>query len=243
MAARQNVWMRPEKPARGPRPSFSRAQLTEAGIRVADAEGLEALTMRRVAAEIGAGTMSLYRYIDGKDDLIDLMVDAVAVEFIPDEMEITGDWRANLRAMAEHSRAAILRHPWLAPLAAGRHASGPNRIRLMERALSMLDGLDVGVDQQLAIIGTVTAYVQGYVMSELAEAEARRRTGVDVSEWMAMQAPYLMSVLRSGEYPRFARMLAEAGTAFTGAGEQFRYGLECVLEGIARRLPDQSRGR
>ncbi|MEV5411874.1 TetR/AcrR family transcriptional regulator [Thermopolyspora sp. NPDC052614] len=237
MAARQNVWMRPERPARGPRPSFSRAQLTEAAIRVADAEGLEALTMRRVAAEIGAGTMSLYRYIDGKDDLIDLMVDKVAVEFIPDDLPITDDWRANLRGMAEHSRSAILRHPWLAPLAAGRQSSGPNRIRLMERALSMLDGLDIGVDRMLTIIGTVAAYVQGYVMSELAEAEARRRTGVDIAEWMAMQAPYIMSVLQSGEYPRFARMITEAGKELMGPGDRFAFGLECVLDGIAASLP------
>lgn len=238
MTARRNVWMRPERPARGPRPSFSRAQLTEAAIRIADAEGLEAITMRRVAAEIGAGTMSLYRYIDGKDDLIDLMVDAVADEFVPDDLAITGDWRANLRAMAEQMRAAMLRHPWLAPLTPGRQNSGPNRIRATERTLRMLDGLGLGMDRMLAIIGTVVAYVSGFVQSEIAEAEALRRTGVDFAEWTAMQAPYLMSVIQSGEYPLFTRMLTEAGKELTGSDERFAFGLDCLLDGIARTLPD-----
>src|SRR2546429_919999 len=93
------VWTRPVRPLRGPQPAHSRADLVAAAVRVADAEGIAAVSMRRVAAEIGAGTMSLYRYVSRKDDLLDLMVDAALGEMdLPDAP--SGDWRADLRLLA-----------------------------------------------------------------------------------------------------------------------------------------------
>ncbi|MFI6602603.1 TetR/AcrR family transcriptional regulator [Nonomuraea sp. NPDC050536] len=231
-----NVWMRPEEPARGPRPSFSRAQLTEAAIRVADAEGLKAISMRRVAAEIGSGTMSLYRYVSSKDDLIDLMLDAVAVEYLPDE--VSGDWRADLRGLAVRSRQVMLRHPWIAPLTVGRQTAGPNRIRVMEAALRTVDGLGVSIDGMLTMVGTVSAFVSGFVSSELAEIEASRQTGVDLGQWLMRQAPFIESVLKSGDYPLFTRMTKEGARRYVDSEERFFYGLDRVLDGLAARLPD-----
>ncbi len=227
--------MRPEEPARGPRPSFSRAQLTEAAIRVADAEGLKAISMRRVATEIGSGTMSLYRYVSGKDDLIDLMLDAVAVEYMP--AEVSGDWRADLRGLAVRTRQVMLRHPWIAPLTVGRQAAGPNRIRLMETGLRMVDGLGISIDGMLTITGTVMAFVSGFVSAEVAEVEASRLTGMDVTEWMARQAPFIQSLLETGEYPLFSRMTQEAGRRYVSWDERFAYGLDRLLDGVAARLP------
>jgi AcrR family transcriptional regulator len=242
MKSRVNVWMRPEQPARGPRPSFSRAQLTEAAIRIADAEGLEAISMRRVAAEIGSGTMSLYRYISTKDDLIDLIIDAVAVEYIPPGTEPTGDWRADLRALAVRSREAMHRHPWLAGLNGGaRQGSGPNRIRLTETALSMVDGLGLSVDAMLTLVGTLFAYVNGFVAAELSETEALRRTGLTLAEWMEVQGPYIQSVLQSGDYPLFTRLTVEGGREYTDSGERFAYGLDRLLDGIAADLVKDAR--
>ncbi|MCC5577059.1 TetR/AcrR family transcriptional regulator C-terminal domain-containing protein [Microtetraspora sp. AC03309] len=229
--------MRPERPSRGPQPSFSRAALTEAAIRVADAEGLEAISMRRLAAEIGAGTMSLYRYVSGKDDVIELMVDAVVADYLPEGTALSGNWRADLGAMARQARRTVLRHPWLAPLAASRQGASPNRLRLLEASLRMVDGLGLGVDEMLTLIGAVFAYVNGFVQSELAEAEALRRTGLDLKGWTALQAPFMMAVIASGDFPMVARMATEGGRAYADIEERFEYGLERLLNGLATDLP------
>ncbi|WP_084516665.1 TetR/AcrR family transcriptional regulator [Microtetraspora niveoalba] len=234
----ENLWMRPERSARGPQPSFSRAALTEAAVRVADAEGLEAISMRRLAAEIGAGTMSLYRYVSGKDDVIELMVDSVVAQYLPEDAVISGDWKADLGALARRARRTMLRHPWLAPLAANRQGASPNRLRLLEASLRMVDGLGLGVDEMLTLIGAVFAYVNGFVQSELAEAEALRRTGLDLKEWTALQAPFMMAVIASGDHPMIARMATEGGRAYADIEERFEYGLERVLDGIEARLPE-----
>ncbi|WP_285702362.1 TetR/AcrR family transcriptional regulator [Microtetraspora sp. NBRC 16547] len=235
--ARENLWMRPERSSRGPQPSFSRAALTEAAIRVADAEGMEAISMRRLAAEIGAGTMSLYRYVSGKDDVIELMIDAVVADYLPEGTALSGDWRADLGAMARRARRTILRHPWLAPLAASRQGASPNRLRLLEASLGIVDGFGLGVDEMMTLIGAVFAYVNGFVQSELAEAEALRRTGLDLKQWMALQAPYLGSVIASGDYPVITKMTTEGGRAYADIEERFEYGLERLLDGLAAGLP------
>src|SRR5262245_25957268 len=113
------IWARPDRAGRGPRPAHSRAAIAAAAVRIADAEGLDAVSMRRLAAELGAGATSLYRYVARKDDLLDLMVDAVVGEGPPPAAP-SGDWRADLREIAYSTRALILRHPWAAMLLAGR---------------------------------------------------------------------------------------------------------------------------
>ncbi|MGI5486053.1 TetR/AcrR family transcriptional regulator [Microtetraspora malaysiensis] len=235
---RENLWMRPERPARGPQPNYSRAALTEAAVRVADAEGLEAISMRRLATEIGAGTMSLYRYVSGKDDVIELMIDAVVAQYLPEGTVLSGDWKADLGALARRARRTMLRHPWLAPLAASRQGASPNRLRLLEASLRMVDGLGLGVDEMLTLIGGVFAYVNGFVQSELAEAEALRRTGLDLREWTALQKPYMMSVIASGDHPMVTKMATEGGRAYGDVEERFEYGLERLLDGIEARLPE-----
>jgi AcrR family transcriptional regulator len=234
---RENLWMRPERSARGPRPSFSRPRLTEAAVRVADAEGLDAISMRRLAAEVGSGTMSLYRYVSGKDDVIELMVDAVVTEYLPEDSQLSGDWRRDLRELAWQARRCMRRHPWFTPLAASRQAASPNRLRLMENTLGMLDGLGLSVDEMLTITGTLFAYVHGFVQSELADAEALRRTGLDLSQWMALQVPYIQSVIATGRYPMLERMTTQGGRELTGVDERFAYGLDRMLAGIAAQLP------
>ncbi|NUR84817.1 MAG: TetR/AcrR family transcriptional regulator [Nonomuraea sp.] len=232
-----SIFTRPEEPARGPRPSFSRARLTEAAIGVADAEGLKAISMRRVAAEIGAGTMSLYRYVSSKDDLIELMLDAVSAEYVPDGVEPTGDWRADLRAFAERGRQVVLRHPWMAPLVAARQTAGPNRILMMERALRLLEPLGSSTDGLLTVIGSVWAYVGGFVATELAEREAFRASGMELMEFMTAQGAYIQSVLDGGDYPMWRRMLAEGGRNYVDPEARFSYGLERLLDGIEARPP------
>lgn len=237
MKDRENLWLRPEQPARGPRLPFTRAELTSAAVAIADAEGLEALSIRRLAAELEARPMAIYSYVTGKDEVIELMVDAVTAEYLAPAGDTGGDWRTQLRNLAERSRRALHRHPWLASLAGGRQAASPNRIALFEQVLTTLDGLGLSMDEMLTVMGMLLSYIHGFVQTELADSEALRRTGLDLKQWMTLQLPYIRSVIDSGDYPMFTRMTTETGRTLTSFDERWDYGLERLLDSIQAGLP------
>ncbi|MCX5151693.1 MULTISPECIES: TetR/AcrR family transcriptional regulator [unclassified Streptomyces] len=234
------IWNRPERAAKGPAPSRTRAEITSAAIAIADAEGIEALSMRRVAKELGTGTASLYRYLASKDDLLDLMLDAVAAEDGGPPAP-TGDWRSDLRALAHRSRATIHRHPWMASLAAGRPSLGPNSLDATEHALAALDPLGFDIDVMITVVNTLQAFVRGYAIGELAQQEAVRRSGVGTQEWMDAYAPYLDKVVKSGRHPLLARVIrdAELPHAADSAERGFELGLERLLDGWDANLPER----
>jgi AcrR family transcriptional regulator len=226
--------MRPERPSRGPQPSRSRSEIAAAAVRVADADGVESVSMRRVAAEVGSGTMSLYRYVSSKDDLLDLMVDAVM-----GEMDLpaapSGDWRADLGLQARRGREVSLRHPWLGELSAGRPPLGPNSLRAVEFALGAVDGLGLDIDGMARLVGILTAFVRGFVQAELAEREARRRTGLTLDQWRATRAAYVRTLIDSGRYPMLRRVVLDA--ADPDPDRDFELALGQVLDGLAATLP------
>jgi AcrR family transcriptional regulator len=233
-----NIWMRPERPARGPRPAYSRAQITEAAVRIADAEGLDAASMRRIAAEIGTGAMSLYRYVPGRDDLVELMIDHVLGELdLP--AAPSGDWRADLTLLAERSRAIRLRHPWFSD-ADRRPSFGPNQLRTVEFGMGALD-VGIPIDDILILVGLVMGYVENTVRQELDWEEQRRRSGMTREQWMSRAGPYVQRLLAGGEHPMFARIIKDARQPHMGREAAFRYGLERVLdciEGVLPAVPD-----
>jgi AcrR family transcriptional regulator len=226
------IWARPEHGTRGPRPAHGRRDVAAAGVRVADAEGLDAVTMRRVAAELGTGTTSLYRYVRKKDDLLDLMTDAVLGEGAPPPR--TGDWRADLAALAGEMRARMLRHPWLATLSALRPSLGPNGLRWLEYSLACVDGLGLSPDDMLMTTGTVTTFVLGSVVTELAE----RGSTSSLAQWMAAQGSYGDALAAGDQHPVLARVMREARLPHLAnpAEEAFAAGLGRVLDGLAQRL-------
>jgi AcrR family transcriptional regulator len=231
------IWARPERRARGPKPAHSRDAIAAAGIRVADAEGLEAVTMRRVAAELGTGTTSLYRYVSRKEDVLDLMTDAVLGEDDPPPR--TGDWRTDLTALAHRMRAQMMRHPWLGMLSALRPPLGPNSVRWLEFTLATVDGHGLTPDEMLITTGTVTTFVLGSVVTELAE----RSAPTSRAQWMAAQGAYGDSLASGEQYPVLARIMVEAGLPHRDnlAESAFAEGLGQVLDGLAVRLAKQSR--
>ncbi|MEO3824261.1 TetR/AcrR family transcriptional regulator [Actinomadura sp. B10D3] len=234
------IWSIPERQGRGPRPAYSRAQITEAAIRIADAEGLEAASMRRIAAELGTGAMSLYRYVPSRDDLIDLMVDHAALEMdIPDRP--SGDWRADLTLIAENTRVVGLRHPWLAGLVRPRATFGPNRLRLMEFAFGALD-VGIPIDDMLTLIEMLNGYVERAVRGEIAWRQESER-GMTPEHWMMESGPYVRKLLDTGQYPMFKRIVVDARLPHMTTEEQFRYGLERVLDCIASALPPDRTGK
>jgi AcrR family transcriptional regulator len=199
------IWLRPERSGHGPRPAHSRAAIAEAAIALADAEGIDAVSMRRIAAALGAGTMSLYNYVPKKEQLFDLMLDAATGEYrLPDEP--SGDARADLTLLAHQELAALRRHPWLAELVVTRPSMGPNTLRAMEFFFGAVAGLPWHGSTKLEMMAQLTGYVCVYAQWERTAARGDR------DRFQAETAAYLTKVVATGRYPHLAEALADSAT-------------------------------
>ncbi|MFF3442408.1 TetR/AcrR family transcriptional regulator [Streptosporangium sp. NPDC002721] len=223
------VWDRPEPPTR-PVP-LDRERIVAAAVALADEGGLEAVSLRKVAARLDAGPMRLYGYISTKEELFDLMVDEVHAEILPEERP--GDWREALRGHAHRTRRATLRHEWLADLLGGRPALGPNALAVTETTLAALDGL-ADLDTVLRAVETVGAYLIGAIRREIANLRAERATGLSERDWQRASGPHVTRMLATGRFPALARVVHE-GTDMD-AETSFATGLEWVLDAVAARL-------
>ena len=233
---------------RGRRPprrlqGLSRQQIVAAAVTVADAEGAESISMRRIARELNAGAMSLYWHVASKDELLDFMLDAVEGE--QEVPELTGGWRADLRAMAVASRAALRRHEWVMDFIGGRPPLGPNTLRNMERALTAIDKLGLDLGTALNVLSTVTTYVMGAVQRELREIRVERldeeQLGhLSTEERRDVLAAGFDRVRASGRFPHFVQIFDQGidPDAAATRDSRFEFGLECVLDGIAARLTE-----
>ncbi|MFJ6071045.1 TetR/AcrR family transcriptional regulator [Streptomyces sp. NPDC093065] len=223
------VWDRPEPPNR-PVP-LDRERIVTAAVALADEGGLAAVSLRKVAARLDAGPMRLYGYISTKDELFDLMVDAVYAEILPEEQP--GDWREALRGLAHRTRRSALRHEWLADLLGGRPALGPNGLAVSEATLAALDGL-ADVDTVMRAVETVSAYFTGAIRREVTDLRAERATGLSKSEWQRARGPHVTRMLATGRFPALSKAVYD-GT-HVDAEESFTTGLDWVLDAVAARL-------
>ncbi|MFE9853902.1 TetR/AcrR family transcriptional regulator [Streptomyces sp. NPDC005780] len=223
----RELWLTPDsdRPRRGRRPAFSREAITVAAVALADAEGIDAVTMRRVAAEVGAGVMSLYSYAPDKETLLDLMIDHVNGE-LSAPRPLTGDWRADLKAIGHLQREHMLRHPWLAGAVPARRTLGPRTLAFLEHALAALrpSGLDGGA--RLEVFAQLTAFVAGHVAHEVTQAEAAQSPGRAAAE-----ALYLTAVAADGHHPELAEALASAGRPVTPDATFARF-LNRLVDGL-----------
>ncbi|WP_307832184.1 TetR/AcrR family transcriptional regulator [Prauserella cavernicola] len=227
------LWGDQTQRTRGPAPAYTCEQIADAAIELADEEGLESVSMRKVAARLGTGAMSLYRYVESKDSLIDLMGDRiVGREGWP---ELTGDWKRDLGDFARGQRRALLERPWLSRVWSGMPAIGPNMLRGFERTMSILDGLGLGIDDMFETIGLLNAWIDGHVQSELA---LRAYFGdVDDEEVQRAMGPYVQAVMDSGEYPYFTQVITDAQGPHDDPERRFERSLERLLAGIEATLP------
>lgn len=186
--------------ARGRPPAHTRDQVVAAAIRVADAEGLAAVSMRRTATEIGAGAMSLYTYVPDKERLIDLMVDAVGAEAEP--VAMTRDWRADLLAVAGRQRALMLAHPWLPAALPNRRLTGRNMLAYLEQGLAALAPTGLDGPTKLELIALLTGFVASFVTAELSGSTPA-----------AEQVALIGEAVASGDFPHLAGALAAGGPA------------------------------
>ncbi|MFJ7409879.1 TetR/AcrR family transcriptional regulator [Streptomyces sp. NPDC098077] len=201
------VWSRPERGARGPAPERSRTQITAAALALADAEGLAAVSMRALAQRLGTGPASLYRYVGSRDELLDLMADAVAGELdlsgTTGGSGATGDWLDELVGLALQSRDAHVRHPWLADLNDRRgEVLGPHAIDYLDHALAVLAPAPGTAGQKLEAIG---------LLGGLAVLFARRETGATGGGDRSAQAAHLAAVAAEGRHPHLLAALTAAG--------------------------------
>jgi AcrR family transcriptional regulator len=231
------IWSQAPPPRRGSAPNLP--EIVAAAVALADREGLDAVSLRRVATALRSGTASFYRVLDSRDELLDRMVDAVLGRHVPPEA--SGDWRADLAAVARNRRAMFNAHPWLGNELAGRPAIGPSALLHHERALEAAAGYADDPTAASSAGVTVLAYVLGTVARELAETRTQRHSGLTEEQWRASVAPYLQQALHSGNYPHLKRMVHEATDL--DADERFERGLACVLAGLATWTPSKIRGQ
>lgn len=230
-----------------PPAGLSTERIVRTAVRITDAEGLDALSMRRVATELGTGAMSLYRYVPGKDALVELMVEAVFGED-PHPDSVPGGWRTGLEAAARREWRMYSKHPWvLRVIATPRPPIGPNVLADVEWAMRALDGLGLDPTTTHWVAMTVSAQVQGAALLLVNEVEAERRTGVTAGQWRVSRAPALLEILESGRFPILSRLHAERGDVID-IDEWFEFGLGRLLDGLAvlvegqEKEPDSARG-
>ncbi|MEV4327894.1 TetR/AcrR family transcriptional regulator [Microbispora rosea] len=235
----ESVWQRMERPARPPRAALTHAQIGAAAVEIADAEGLDAVSMRRLAERLGVATMGLYRYVRGKDDVIELMVDAVYAEEARagEGGVLSGDWREVLRVSALCLRGLMLRHPWLVETTGQAAPLTPNFVARADRLLASLYGLGLDPDTAMTVLDTVDAFVSGATTARIRMSRLMRKEGAEkMDDLRVLYSSRMGWLLDSGRYPAFARYIRQ-GVRKDDDDWQFELGLDSVLDGIAARLP------
>ena len=225
------IWFRQEPASR--RPAHTRADIARAALEIADAEGFDAVSMRRVAQKLGAGTMTLYHYVRNKDELVALMSDAVMAEVVVPEGELSDDWRTALTEIANRSHDAFKAHHWVFQKISDDGVPGPNGMRHFEQSLQAVAGLGLDREQTFEVIGQVDDYVFGYSLREVQEAEEQEHG------WSPAVIDFFKRELATGEYPLIHEFFGddfettfEEVMAFMSDEDRFHRGLKRLLDGI-----------
>jgi AcrR family transcriptional regulator len=235
------IWARPEPGSR--RPRFSRDQIAATALEIADRDGFEAVSMRRIAAVLGAAPMTLYHYVRTKDDLIALMDDALMAELLVAPGELPEDWRAALAEISRRTRRMILAHPW-ALVSMQESQLGPNAMRHFEQSLAAVSGTGLDTADRVGLVSVVDDYVFG---NALHTSESLKRAAMAAANPGMVKAlmEVGMALLQSGEFPQIAELAAGADPGNPeasapglpmneeGLAAQFERGLQAVLDGAA----------
>jgi AcrR family transcriptional regulator len=230
------VWTRMEPGRRQPR--FTREEIAATAVWLADNEGFDAVSMRRIAAELDAGTMTLYHYVRTKDELLAIVMDAVMGEVIlPPGESLPDDWREAMTVIAHRSREALRRHPWILDIA-DDPAIGPNSVRHFDQSLRALSALDVSLATKLDIISVVDEYVFGFCIQQ------RTAFQEDATAADEQVLAYVSELVAGGGYPELERLLAAEGAealwtqvlAHSHDPGRFQRNLDRILDGIERDL-------
>jgi AcrR family transcriptional regulator len=222
-----SIWDFPERGSRGPRPRHSRAAIAALAVRIADAEGLDAVAMRRLAGELGIGVMSLYTYVPAKDHLAQLMTDHLAAEYTYPAAP-PRDPSAAIAELAGQSRDIARRHPWLAGLLHRPMPPGPNGLRYLDYFLGLLATSPLGTGAKLEVIAMISGFATMSGAMQAAPAGQLASAGEQVQA--------LTRAAARGRYPHLAEALATAGQP-PGNADMFRSSVERLADLAVRGLP------
>ncbi|MEU5975966.1 TetR/AcrR family transcriptional regulator [Streptomyces sp. NPDC047315] len=235
------LWGTAERPSRGPKPGLALDTIVAAAIAVADSDGIAAVSMRRIASELGTGTMSLYRYVPGKAELLDLMLDRVSAPETgePSSDGAVTDWRAAVESVARGYRDLYLKHPWLLRVNQARTVLGPSALRSLEAALTGLQGLQLRDAEKISVIISVQSLVTGIVRMDADANDAVEETGLGHDEFWTAQRPFLERAMKSGDYPMMATMDDDT---FSEEFDHFEFGLALLLDGLDATVARRTEG-
>lgn len=218
------LWAATDRPRRGPKPGLSVDHIVQAAVAIADKDGLRAVTMQRVAQHLGVTTMALYRYVAGKSELVDGMLEAVVGP--PPGMDTARDWRTKLEIWARANLAIFQRHPWALHAILTTPPLGPSRLAWFESALTALSGAGMSPAETIATVSLVDDQVRGAAQLELALAMTPE-----------FGAGWARAVERAVADDRFPTLTALAAAGAFGSGgdtswDHFAFGLKRVLDGV-----------
>ena len=219
---------------RGPRPGLSVKGIVRTAIGIADRDGLEAVTMRRVADSLGVRPMALYTYVPGKSALLDLMLDTAYGDMSRAAWQGDG-WRERLVAVACDNRALFEAHPWAAAVSTGRPPLGPGLMAKYEHELTALANAGLDDVETDAALTFVLDFVRSSALAAHDARATRQDTGMTDEEWWAANAPLLARIIDANAYPTAARVGTAAGAAHGGAyspDHAWEFGLARVLDGL-----------
>ena len=198
--------------------------IVETALRIADDEGVDAVSMRRIASELRVGTMSLYHHVADKEELLELVGDAVSAELLVPG-EILGDWREALRGIAHNTRDAFMRHPWLIETAGRQARVTPNQLRHVEQSVAVVAALEVDRETAIAMVMATDDYTIGHVFRQSRIGTGRRPFESD------RDLERVRALLAGGEFPNLARVFADEGT-MAPPPDTFDAGLEWLFDGM-----------
>ena len=235
------IWLRPEPSERKPR--YTRDQIARVALEIADTDGFDTVTMKRIAAELGAATMTLYYYVRTKADIVALMHDAILEDILIPDDQLPEDWRSAVAAIAYRSRDVLIRHPW--SISALNDAQfGPNAMRHYEQSLAALKATSLTAAEKVTITGIFDDYVVGSA-THAVETQQRLRTAAHDPGLVRDALTHGRALLASGDFPQLAA-LADAQEAqrehespadpVAQLSEQFATGLEALLDGLEQRM-------
>lgn len=230
------LWNLREQPTRGRKASITVPEIVAQAVEIADAEGLDAVSMRRIAADLGVGTMSLYRHVPGKSELLDLMIDHVS-GYVTREPDPSRGWREQLEDCGRGLYRLYLEHHWLLQIDQSRPLLGPNALTGMEQFLTVLQDVPLTAPERMLVIVSVDALVSGLARLEVQQLRAEARTGVSDEEFWNAQAPVLETAMQSGRFPIIATLPMEAFA--TGWARQLDFALSALLDGVERQVAER----
>ncbi len=234
-----SVWSRPPRKERA---TLTREQIVSEALRLLDSEGIEALSMRKLAARLEAGATSIYWHVANRDELIELIIDEVYGELEAPDPDDATDWRPAIWRVAHDIRSGIVRHPWMVSVLdhlAAVHM-GPNALRLSERLIALFQSAGFELREAERALTTVTGYVTGIAMAEAAFRNWLVRHGQSEQDWLAESQRVAQQATEN--YPRLRELVAsyEGVDVQKAMDDDFEYGLDCVLDGLQARLDSAS---